>query len=93
MHSGVAWRVQPQQTLCQPCREKTCFRGNTQARGQGRGHGSNHRACLAGSREEDSRLRKAPSSPPPSTGPSEFSQHNARDLEWLGQYLEYISRF
>lgn len=44
MHSGVAWRVQPQQTLCQPCREKTCFRGNTQARGQGRGHGSNRRA-------------------------------------------------
>lgn len=44
MHSGVAWRGQPQQTLCQPCREKSCFRGNTQARGQGRGHGSNHRA-------------------------------------------------
>lgn len=48
---------------------------------------------LAGSREEDSRLRKAPSSPPPSAGPSEFSRHNARDLKWPGQYLEYISGF
>lgn len=38
MHSGVGWRGLPRQTLCRVYGEKACFRGNAQARGQGRGH-------------------------------------------------------